>query len=154
MACALISLIILTSYIIAVCWKWGVPKSVSQTFFSIRHKWIFSAVIAASACLLISPLLEILPDEFQWLGFFTSAGCIIVAFAPNLADKLEERVHMTGAIILGLASQGVVIVLQPWLMLSWLCWIPIAFKSSRIFWAEMIGGLTLYASIIIYMAQI
>lgn len=148
MESVIISLIILTSYTIAVCVRWGVPHSLSRTFFSIERKWIFSAVVATSAGLLMSPLMEILPEAFQWLGFLTCAGCLFVSFAPNLDDELEETAHMAGAITLGLASQGIVLVLHPWLMFLWVLWIPFVSGKSRVFCAEMVGGLTLFSAIL------
>ena len=143
------ALFILASYTIAVVVRWGIPKSLSRTFFSIKNKWIFSAVIAASFGLAFSPIMDILPLMWQWLGFLTVAGGMFVAFAPNLEDDLEELVHMGGAITLGLSSQGIVIVLSPWLLLLWVVWIPFASGDCRIFWAEMIGGAALFASLML-----
>lgn len=143
----LIALFILTSYTISVVCRWGVPKSLSRTYFSIKHKWIFSACVATSAGFLLPTLINILPEEWQWLGFLSVVGAVSVAFAPNLNDELQEQAHMGGAIILGLASQGVAAVICPLVLMIWLCWIPFAFSGSRIFWAEMIGGSILFLAI-------
>lgn len=143
-----ISLFILASYTISVVLRWGVPKSLSRTFFSIKNKWIFSAVIASSFGLIMSPLMDILPEMWQWLGFITVVGGLFVAFAPNLEDDLEEQVHMAGAVILGLSSQMIVAILNPWMLLVWVTWIPFASGNSKIFWAEMVGGAALFLSLI------
>lgn len=144
----IISAIILTSYVLAVCTRWGVPKSVSQSFFDIRNKWIFSAVMVVSFGLLVVPLMEAMPEAWQWSGFLTVAGGVLIGFAPNLKDTLEEKVHMTGAALLGVGSQTVVGVLMPWMLIAWVAWIPFAFGEKRVFWAEMIGGLTLMVAIL------
>lgn len=145
----LISLFILTSYTVAVCCRWGVPKSLSRTFFSIKNKWIFSAVVSVCFCLIFNPLINILPMMWQWLGFLTVGGGLLIAFAPNLNDELEEQVHMTGAIIMGLASLMIVAVLCPWLLLIWILWIPFAFDEKRVFWAEIIGGAILFMAMFV-----
>lgn len=147
-SCVFISLIILTSYVITVTARWGLPVSVSQTFFSIRHKWIFSAVMAISFGLILVPLMDALPISCQCFGFLIVGGGLLIAFAPNLDDKMEETVHMTGAVMMGIASQLVVTMLHPWMLLLWIAWLPFVRGKNRVFWAEMIGGGALYAAII------
>lgn len=144
-----ISLFILTSYTVAVVWRWGVPKSLSRTFFSIKNKWIFSAVISTSFGLIMSPLMDILPEMWQWLGFLTVVGGLFVAFAPNLEDDLEEQVHMTGAIILGLSSQFSVAVIFPQVLGLWILFLVFLPLKERIFFAEMIGGVILFSAMLI-----
>lgn len=146
--CLVSSIIILTSYVLAVCTRWGLPDSLSQTWFTIKHRWIFSAVMVTSFSLLFAPLTEVLPVAWEWCVFVTCAGGAFIGFAPNLKDDLEEKVHMTGAAMLALGSQASVAVLCPWLLFAWLAWIPLAFRSQRVFWAEMIGGLTLMVAVV------
>lgn len=148
MVSVIISLFILTSYTISVCVRCGVPDSLSQTFFNIKHKWIFSACVAVSACLLYQPFMSILPIAWQWLGFLTVIGAMFVAFAPNLIDELQSEAHMGGAIVLGLSSQFIVALLSPCLLLLWCIWIPFALKHSKVFWAEMVGGAALYIALV------
>ena len=146
MTYVLISLFVLASYVISVCVRWGVPESVSQTFFSIRHKWIFSFVMVAASVLLAVSLFDGLPEIFRFIGFFTVGGMLLIGVAPNLNDEMDLRVHMTGAILLAVGSQMIVAVLQPYLLIVWLAFF-IA-RKNKVFWAEMIGGLTLYGAII------
>lgn len=149
MWCILISLFILTSYVIAVCIRWGIPDSLSQTFFDIKRKWIFSSVVAVSAVLLYFSMMNILSDAWQWLAFIFLAGCLFIAFAPNLADDMEKRVHMTGATLLALASQGIVAVLNPLILGLWIAWLVFTPLKERVFFAEMIGGACLYAALLL-----
>lgn len=149
MWCVLISLFILTSYTISVVLRWGIPKSISQTFFSIHNKWIFSFVMAASFMLIAEPLIETLPSMWQWLGFLTAAGGLLIAFAPNLEDALEEQVHMTGAIIMGVASQLSVAMIYPHALGLWIMFLVFLPLKEKVFFAEIIGGVALYASLII-----
>lgn len=143
------SFIILVSYTIAVCLRWGVPKSMSSTFFDIRRKWIFSAVIVVSFGLLAYPFERILFDDELWLGFLTIAGGWLIAFAPNLDDAMEERVHMTGAVVLAIASQLIVACINPHILGLWIAWLVSLPLKERVFWAEMIGGACLYASLLL-----
>lgn len=142
------AIIILISYIVVCVSMWGIPDSISQTWFSIRHRWIFSAVMVTGFCLLFLPMVEVLPLDWECLAFITSSGGILIGFAPNLKDDLEEKVHMTGATLLGVGSQSIVGMLMPWLLMAWVAWIPFAFGKKRVFWAEVIGGLTLIVSIV------
>lgn len=144
----LTSMIILASYIVAVCAIWGVPESVSQTFFSIGNKWIFSAVVAVSVALLFQPMVEALPVGSEFLAFLTCAGGVMVAFAPNLNDVMEYAVHMTGAVVLGLASQIAVLLICPMALVFWLlAFLVLEFPEKRVFIAEIIGGAALYLSL-------
>lgn len=149
MWCILISLVILTSYVVAVCIRWGIPDSLSQTFFDIKRKWIFSSVVAVSAALLYFSMMNILSDVWQWLAFIFLAGCLFIAFAPNLADDMEEQVHMVGAVLLALASQGIVAVLNPHFLILWIVWLALSPLKERVFFAEMIGGACLYAALLL-----
>lgn len=148
----LISLIILISYVLSVCKRWGVPESISQTWFDIKRKWIFSVVVAVCLGLLMQPLMMVLPEIWQWLGFLMIGGGLMVAFAPNLDDDMEEKVHMTGAVIMGVASQIIVVVLElapllmMWTMGAYMMW---QYKEKKVFIAEIIGGACLYLAVII-----
>lgn len=79
-------------------------------------------------------------------------GGLMVAFAPNLDDDMEEKVHMTGAVIMGVASQIIVVVLElapllmMWTMGAYMMW---QYKEKKVFIAEMIGGACLYLAVII-----
>lgn len=151
MILTLLSMVILISYVIAVCKRWGVPASISQSWFDIKRKWIFSVVVAVCLGLMFNPLMMVLPDIWQWIGFLMVAGGLLVAFAPNLSDDMEEKVHMTGAIIMGVASQVIVVVQCPLLLMVWLLWGHYWYLSGYkkgVFWAEMIGGFALYVCII------
>lgn len=150
--CVIASLFILTSYVASVCARWGVPGSISQTFFSIRHKWIFSACVAVSAVLLYFPMMQVLTEAWQWLAFIFVTGCLFIAFAPNLEDVLERTAHMAGAVTMGAASQVIVIaaglwpLLMIWSMGLYMMW---QYRAKKVFIAEMIGGACLYLALVI-----
>lgn len=93
--------------------------------------------------------MDILPEMWQWLGFLTVVGGLFVAFAPNLEDDLEEQVHMTGAIILGLSSQFSVAVIFPQVLGLWILFLVFLPLKERIFFAEMIGGVILFSAMLI-----
>lgn len=143
------SFIILVSYVIAVCKRWGMPKSVSRTYFDIKRKYIFSLVMFVSFGLIIVPLLEALPEAYKIFGFLTCAGGFFVGAAPNLNEQMEHKVHMSGAITLAVASQVCVGVIEPKLLWAWVASIPILliYRNSIAFWVEMFGGTLLYISL-------
>lgn len=146
-----ISFTILISYIIAVVWRWGLPWSVSQTFFDIKRKYIFSLVMFASFGLLLIPLIEALPSWAAIFGFLACAGGFLVGAAPNLNEQLEHKVHMSGAITLAICSQICVGILCFPILIGWLACAPLLIWGSRhfVFLVELIGGVFLYTSIIL-----
>lgn len=146
---AIIAFTILAGYAIMECLLYGIPKSLSQSWFSIVHKWIFSAIMVVASVLLFMTLMEILPQLYQCLGFLCCAGGVLIGFAPNLNDEVEHSVHMLGATLLALCSQIIVLLLCPHLLLAWIVTLPVIFLCSEcvVFWIEIVGGVLIFLSI-------
>lgn len=143
---SIIAFSVLVSYVVMECLMFGIPKSLSQSWFSIVHKWIFSAVMISAAVLLFLTFMEILPMEWQWLGFICSLGALCIGAAPNLLDDMQHSIHMTGAFLLALASQGIVALLCPSALFVWVVAMPVILllRKNVAFWVEMIGGALLF----------
>lgn len=84
--------IIFWCYVIPVWHKYGVQKSISQTFYKIKHPKIFSIW-----CWNISVLY--LASTLTLFGFLASIGIMLVAFNPFLKIKIHWIFHMIGAIV-------------------------------------------------------
>lgn len=145
-----ISFVILVSYVIATVWRWGLPWSISRTYFDIKRKYIFTLVMFASLGLILIPLVEALPESGKVFGILTVFGGFLIGAAPNLNDEHQERVHMTGAAILAVCSQICVGILDFGLLPLWLWCSPflILGRKHLVFWIEMLGGVLLYACLI------
>ena len=85
---AIISLIILATYLIAMGLAYGVREYVSDNYYIGKHPWLFSVVMAVSGGLMLPPMLEKGGDA-PFLALFAVFGLLIVALAPHYkADKM------------------------------------------------------------------
>lgn len=137
------SFLIIFSYLIYIIIKYGIPKSISQTYYLIQHKWVFSIILILSTILTLPSIMEL---NHQYLAFITICGVLFVAFAPNfMDDELVDSVHTYAAIIAFIASQLLVLLNNPIVLC---CWIPyliyITFTRQNFkFWAEIIMLITI-----------
>lgn len=154
----ILSLLCILFYIIYVVIKYGIPHSLSATYYSLVHKVIFSLVLAVSAGLILPTLLSITPDRFQFLTFLSIAGIMFVAAAPDYEnDSLTDTIHTGSAIIALILSQVWVGLMNP---IALLCWIPMIIyiiywyknlgKSNIKFWGEITMLLTIYVTLMRY----
>ena len=90
---AVISLIILATYLIAMGLAYGVREYVSDNYYIGKHPWLFSVVMAVSGGLMLPPLLEKGGDA-PFLALFAVFGLLIVALAPHYK---VDKMHAVGA---------------------------------------------------------
>lgn len=147
----MISFIIIFLYVLYILLKYGVPHSLSQTYYILgKYGWIFSVVLILSVGFITPQLLEL---DYSYLAFISIAGVLFVAFAPNfMSDKLVDDVHVHSARIALIASQIWVYLHSPLILLLW---IPIGIyglisylKNKNFgnikFWGEIVMLLTVY----------
>ena len=102
----LISMSIIITYIGYMINELGyLPDSISQSFYLLKYKWIFSVAMLLTAALLMPAAIESGLPESQWSAFLSCTGMIFVAFAPNFRDNLSYEVHMIGAVVCVTVSQ-------------------------------------------------
>lgn len=144
----IVSIILISLYILYVVCKDGVPHSLSATYYS--HKTIFSLVLILSIIFSFNSFMQ--PEEWQFLPFIFLTGILFVAFAPDFrSDKLTDQVHTGAAIISLIASQIWVAIINPKVLWVWLLLLIYLFlkRKEKIsetnfkFWAEIIMLLTL-----------
>lgn len=130
----MISLIILLIYIFYIATKHGIPHSLSQTYYLLKHKWIFSVVLLSSVCIILPQMLEM---NYSYLAFPALCGVIFVAFTPNFKDDdLVDRVHTWSAIVALIFSQIWVGVTNTWILCLWIPFIMylcVQYKKYRSF---------------------
>lgn len=155
----LLSFLLIALYIIYFVIKYGVPHSLSATYYSIAYKVAFSLVLAVSAGLVLPTLLSITPVKYQFLAFLAIAGIMFVAAAPDYRnDDLVDYVHTGSAIFSLIISQILVFLISPYILMLWIplilyiiiLWINTkslnkVFSDYPIqFWGEIIMLLTIY----------
>lgn len=103
----IISFLIITAYITAVCIKTrGVPYSISTTYYTLRHKLIFGASMALTAMFLF-PVVWVQSATFamRLLAIAACVGLIGVGLAPDFKDAWINRIHCGSAALALISSQ-------------------------------------------------
>lgn len=152
----IISLIVLTIYIMYAVRMCGVPWSLSDTYYQLnkrgRPAWLFQMAMIIPAMLLMPVWIDRSTDDLQFLAFLSCGGLMFVGSAPLFKEEFQGRVHYTGTVIAGLAT-----IL--WVCLSGMWYLPaVAFPVAGIimlryrkwlFLAEMAAFVYAYAGILI-----
>lgn len=158
------SLVILMSYTVAVCIKFGIPTTLSESYYFIYKKYLFTLVMWLSGFLLLPPIMEMTGRDTQIIPFLSIIGIMIVGAAPRYKEQ-ERTLHITGATMAGFFSQlWIILYAYPWTLLTWsilIIWaIGILIESKLVewseeldkrkwfFWAEMLAFINLYLNII------
>nr|WP_320947434.1 hypothetical protein [Bacteroides intestinalis] len=152
----LLSLILLTIYIMYAVRMCGVPWSLSDTYYQLKKRnrpaWLFQMAMIIPAMLLMPVWIDRSTDDLQFLAFLSCGGLMFVGSAPLFKEEFQGRVHYTGTVIAGLAT-----IL--WVCLSGMWYLPaVAFPVAGIimlryrkwlFLAEMAAFVCAYAGILI-----
>lgn len=158
------SLVILMSYTVAVCIKFGIPTTLSESYYFIYKKYLFTLVMWLSGFLILPPIMEMTGGNTQIIPFLSIIGIMIVGAAPKYKEQ-ERTLHIIGATMAGFFSQlWIILYAYPWTLLTWfilIIWaIGILIESKLVewseeldkrkwfFWAEMLAFINLYLNII------
>ena len=96
----IVSMIVLFGYLAFVVAKFGIPQSISDTFYLLGKKgWMFQVALAATAFCVVPSLINASSENTQFLAFLACAGLAFVAFAPLFKMDLEGKVHFVSAYI-------------------------------------------------------
>lgn len=117
----MISFLIILLYVIYIIINYGIPKSISATYYLIKPKWIFSLILILSIALSFNQFMNITPDSFKFLPFIFCSGIMFVAAAPNFKSNiLTDKVHDYAAIISFVTSQIWAAIIDPIPLLMWI----------------------------------
>ena len=94
---ALASLCIMVGYLLAMTKKYGRQEVISEYAYK-GGAWLFSLSVGLSAALLMPPMIERTPENFQFLGFLAPAALLFVAAAPHYKDE-DSKVHKWAAML-------------------------------------------------------
>ena len=119
-----ITLLIFLSYIIPVICKYGLPTSISATYYTDIGKIWFAGTMILMGLTLLPSLLDTYP---HFLSFWACALLCFVGAIPY-SDKI---MHHVLAISSGVISQLIILLVNPWILLGWLLTIPIYLFSKK-----------------------
>lgn len=105
----IISLLSFILYNYLVIKDFGIPHSISSTYYKLEEKkknlgWLFTSMCWISGGLLLPVMLQFSSINSQFLAFLACASLLFVGAAPQFKLKLEGNVHYTSAIICGLCA--------------------------------------------------
>lgn len=118
----IISLIIFLVYMTGMYLYFGIPYSISDTYYKLENRkkgagWLFSAMCILVGGLLLPALLNMTPDSYQFTAFLACAGLIFVGAAPQFKLPLTNTVHYGSAAVCCIFSQIWVGLTCWWLLL-------------------------------------
>lgn len=123
MTLIIISFLIITSYVGVMIYRKGIPYSISDTYYSLEHKWWFGITMVLTAGLLMPAILEVTPESYQFTAFLACVGMIMTGVAPHFKEGTEKKVHTVGAVLCLLFSQVWVGMTCPWTLLIWIAYL-------------------------------
>ena len=127
-----------------------IPESISQTVFLLPRKgqWVFTIVMWMVGFMLMPVLMENVSEQTQFIAFLMIGGVCFVGAAP-LVLKEKNTIHYVCAAVAGIASQLLVALNHPLLLLSWFLYIGYTLVakdvSKNLFWVEVSCMLTVFA---------
>ena len=163
--CILTAILIYAIYNLMAIKFFGVPKSLSDTYYLYKNKkkWtrvLFPIMMVSMVAFLMPAWLEIsAASALQFLAFFASGGILFVGTAPAfMSSDLENKVHTYSAIGAAVfALLWVIFVSKAWFMIPiWfvvialIAWLTKTWKSALIYWLETVAFMSTFTSILIY----
>ena len=121
---------------------------VSECWYHI--KWTHYALLALAALMMLPPMLDYTPYNWQVLAFFACASLVFVATAPSYLEKFEGRVHSISAILCAACAIAWAAAVVPVALIGCVLLIVAAFdKTHRLLWLELSAFATAYIGVIL-----
>ena len=160
----IIATVIFVAYDAVAIVLFGVPESLSNTYYLWKEKngkgWLFCLMIYLVVALMMPAWIGLSEgSNFQFLAFLAPASIMFVGTAPRFKDsQLESRVHTVSAIIAAVCSILWVVLFTPywWVMLIWLGLIALAsvltssYKTCLVYWLEQVAFGSTFTAAIMY----
>ena len=161
----MISFLLWAGFLLLAAMRFGIPDMMSDVYYQLQrctgsevigdkrkrnYGWVFTAVMVASAILMLIPMLDS-GRGIQCLAFLGCAGLMFVGFAPHYLDSNEHAIHKAAAITAAIGCVGwcASINLAPTLLLAiaaLIVYFPPAVKPKAVgcYWAEVAAFLDVY----------
>lgn len=139
---------LLLDVLLASVEKKSLVTCVSECWYHI--KWTHYALLALAALMMLPPMLDCTPDNWQFLAFFACASLVFVATAPSYLERFEGRVHSISAILCAACAIAWAVVVVPVALIGCVLLIIAAFdKKHRLLWLELSAFATAYIGVIL-----
>lgn len=162
---SIISFLLLGGFLLLAAMRFGIPDMMSDVYYQLQkctgsevigdkrkrnYGWVFTAVMVASAILMLIPMLDS-GRGIQCLAFLGCAGLMFVGFVPHYLDNAEHAIHKAAAITAAIGCVGWCssVNLAPTLLLAiavLIIYFPTAKKPKAVgyYWAELAAFLDVY----------
>lgn len=148
----LLSFMVLAYYVAYVSGRFGVPTSLSATYYLLEKKgWIFQLALFLSAVMLLPAMMEATSRDFKLLEFLTCSGVLFVSVAPAFKIRIEGKVHAVAAIISGVSGVLWCVLnggIGESVVMLFAAFVGYARCGNPIFWAEMACFASVYLTVI------
>lgn len=156
----LISLAAFIAYTALVIKAYGIPVSVSDTFYLLppKRRWLFTAFCLTVGAPLLPAWIVLAGENLQFLPFLSCAGLLFVGAAAQFKAELVGNVHYVAAGICLVASLLWIILDTPLWWLAALIYATagvMAWRERRnwLFWVEIAAFVSVYAVVLIEYAS-
>lgn len=160
----IVAAVIYTVYNILALSLFGIPKSLSMTYYLYKEKFnkgfVFPVMMFTVVAFMMPAWLTMSEgSDFQFLAFLAPASIAFVGAAPAFkSSSLENSVHQISAYFAAACSILWIILVTPYwyYILVWFGYVGLAsiftssYKSSLIYWLETIAFGATFTSAIMY----
>ncbi len=163
-----LSFIILLTYVGIMIKRHGIPYSVSDTYYSLEHRWAFTLTMYLSSLFMIPVAFDGSKTSTEFLVFLFTFGQLLVGTAPHFKGY-QRALHITGAVLLLVGSQVWIGFNVPLVLCSWIIYLiatlmAVVVKNGKfiaaflhtkpLFWVEVVAFLNLYFCLTVKMFRL
>ena len=95
-----INIILFCLYNIYIIYKYGLPKSLSETAYMLEKKyWLFTVLCLVTGFSTLPIWFDIGSADQNFLKFLSMIGLVFTGVTPMFKKELNEPIHYTSAII-------------------------------------------------------
>ncbi len=146
--------------------KFGVPNSLSATYYHLQQRYscglVFSAMLALVSIISMVVALEVTAGKwYQFLAFLTTIGTVFVAFSPRFKALEHTRVHSVSA-VLSIASALLLMAFMGYFRLALIPLMAFGihtvirkpiFREKRVYITEIAVFLSIFIVLILEMSK-
>lgn len=133
----LASLALFVGYCAMYLYHHGLPESLSETFYHVKHRWKFSVCLMAMAALVFVPWIEV-SERLDFLVFFACFSVFMVAVSPQFKEKFVSPIHygsagvmFVSAVVWEISNGGLYWILGAFVLVAlinrrrWILWLEV-----------------------------
>ena len=120
-----------------------IPESISASVYSLDEgkKWLFSCAMLLLGAMIAPYMFEMVPQAHEFIVWLMVMGLFGIAADP-LRKNSKNIPHYIGAAVCGIASQALILLNCPSILLLWALYVPYTLvwehSGKNMFFAELI----------------